>query len=111
MEAVFLKLVNLSITAGWLVLAALVVRLAFRRAPRWIFCLLWGLVALRLVCPVSIESALSLIPSAQPLPPELLHAAAPQTSSGMGAAGQAAGSVLGQSAAPAAQAGADAAPL
>ncbi len=111
MEALFLKLVNLSITAGWLVLAALVVRLVFRRAPRWIFCLLWGLVALRLVCPVSIESALSLIPSAQPLPPELLHAAAPQTGSGMGAAGQAAGSVLGQSAAPAAQAGADAAPL
>ena len=85
MEALFLKLVNLSITAGWLVLAALVVRLVFRRAPRWIFCLLWGLVALRLVCPVSIESALSLIPSAQTLPPEIVYTAAPRIDSGIGA--------------------------
>ena len=72
MEAVFLKLVNLSISAGWLVLAILVLRLAFRKAPRWIFCLLWALVALRLVCPFSLESALSLLPSAQTVPPEIL---------------------------------------
>ena len=57
MEALFLKLLNLSMTAGWLILAIVVLRLVSRKAPRWIFCLLWGLVALRLVVPFSLESA------------------------------------------------------
>lgn len=56
MEAVFLKLVNLSITAGWLILAVLVARQIFRKAPKWTFCVFWGLVALRLICPVSVEN-------------------------------------------------------
>ena len=100
MEAVCLKLANLSISAGWLVLAVLILRLVFRKAPKWIFCLLWALVALRLVCPISIESALSLIPSAQTLPPEILHTAAPQIDSGIGAINSAVNPVLGQSMAP-----------
>ncbi len=62
MEQVFLKLVHMSLAAGWLVLAVLVLRLLLRRAPRWILCLLWALVALRLVCPLSIESRVSLVP-------------------------------------------------
>lgn len=101
MEAVFLKLANLSISAGWLVLAVLILRLVFRKAPKWIFCLLWALVALRLVCPISIESALSLIPSAQTLPPEILYTATPQIDSGIGAINSAVNPVLGQSMAPA----------
>ncbi len=83
MEALFIKLVNLSITASWLVLAVLILRLIFRKAPKWIFCMLWGLVALRLVLPFSIESALSLIPSAEPLPQEILYATTPQIQSGV----------------------------
>ena len=67
MEALFLKLVNMSITASWLVLAIIAVRLIFKNAPKWILCLLWGLVAVRLICPFSIESSLSLIPDAEPL--------------------------------------------
>ena len=70
MEALFLKLVNMSITASWLVLAIIAVRLVFKKAPKWILCLLWGLVAFRLVCPFSIESGLSLIPDAEPLSQE-----------------------------------------
>lgn len=101
MEAVWLKLVNLSISAGWLVLAVVVLRLVFRKAPRWIFCVLWALVALRLVCPVSIESALSLVPSAQTLPPEILDTATPQIHSGINAVNSAVNPVLGQSMAPA----------
>ncbi|MGN0977585.1 MAG: M56 family metallopeptidase [Faecousia sp.] len=68
MEAVFLKFVNMSITASWLVLAVITVRLVFRNTPKWMLCLLWGLVAIRLICPFSIESGLSLIPNAEPLP-------------------------------------------
>lgn len=101
MEAVFLKLVNLSIAAGWLVLAVVVLRWMFRKAPRWIFCILWALVALRLVCPISVESALSLIPSAQTLPPEILHTATPQINSGISAINSAVNPVLSQSMAPA----------
>lgn len=83
MEAVFVQVVNLSIAASWLVLVVMVLRVVFRRAPKWIFCLLWGLMALRLVCPFSIESALSLIPSAHTLPPEIIYTATPQIDSGI----------------------------
>lgn len=78
MEALFVKLVNMSITAGWLVLAILAVRLVFRRAPKWMLCLLWGMVALRLLCPFSMESGLSLIPSTQPLKQEIVFTAPPE---------------------------------
>ena len=73
MGAFFLKLVNLSIASGWLVLAVLLLRALFRRAPKWIFCLLWGLAALRLICPISLESPLSLVPNARPLPVEAVY--------------------------------------
>ena len=69
MAAVFLKLLNLSISASWLVLAVLVLRLVLRRAPKWVNVLLWGMVALRLMLPFSIESAVSLIPSAETVSP------------------------------------------
>ena len=69
MAAVFLKLLNLSISASWLVLAVLVLRLISKRSPKWVNVLLWGIVALRLVLPFSIESALSLIPSAETVSP------------------------------------------
>ena len=83
MEAMFLQLVNLSMTAGWLVLAVVALRLLLRRAPKSILCAMWGLVGLRLLCPVSIESPLSLVPSAQPLPREILTAAQPEIYSGV----------------------------
>lgn len=69
MAAVFLNLLNLSISASWLVLAVLVLRLVSKRSPKWVNVLLWGIVALRLVLPFSIESALSLIPSAETVSP------------------------------------------
>ena len=69
MASVFLKLLNLSISASWLVLAVLVLRLISKRSPKWVNVLLWGIVALRLVLPFSIESALSLIPSAETVSP------------------------------------------
>ena len=69
MAAVFLKLLNLSISASWLVLAVLVLRLVSKRSPKWMNVLLWGIVALRLMLPFSIESALSLIPSAETVSP------------------------------------------
>ena len=101
MESVFLKLINMSITASWLVLAIIVIRLVFRKMPRWVLCLLWALVALRLLFPFSLESALSLIPSAQPLPQDILYTAHPQIHSGIGVIDGAVNPVLQSSMAPA----------
>ncbi len=83
MTELFLKTLNQSISAGWLVLVVLLLRLVFKRAPKWVSVLLWGIVALRLVCPFSIESALSLIPSAQTVNPEIMLSRNPSISTGV----------------------------
>ena len=69
----FLSAVNLSITACWLILAVLVLRMVMKKAPKWIHCCLWGLVGLRLIFPFSIESMFSLVPSAETFEPEKIH--------------------------------------
>ncbi len=66
MNEVFVKLANMSVAAGWLILAVLVLRLLLKKAPRWITCLLWALVAVRLVCPVSLQSPVSAYQVATP---------------------------------------------
>ncbi len=68
MEAVFLKILNMSITASWLILAVVILRFILKKTPKWQICALWVLVAVRLICPFSVESALSLIPSTEPIP-------------------------------------------
>ncbi len=70
MTEFFLNVVNMSISAGWIVLAVMLLRLLLKKAPKRITVLLWGIVAMRLVCPFAVESALSLIPSAQTINPE-----------------------------------------
>ena len=79
MEAFFLTIVNMSISASWIVLAVLLLRVLLKKAPKWITVLLWGIVAIRLICPFSIESALSLIPSKEPISPEILVEQGPVT--------------------------------
>jgi beta-lactamase regulating signal transducer with metallopeptidase domain len=69
MAGIFLKLFNMSITACWIVLAVVIFRVLFKKAPKWISCLLWGAVGLRLVLPVSLKSIFSLIPSVQTVAP------------------------------------------
>ena len=83
MENLFLKLLNMSLSASWLVLAVLMLRLLLKKAPKWVRGVLWALVALRLVCPFSIESTLSLIPSAEPVPQEIVYAAHPRLNTGI----------------------------
>lgn len=73
MENIFLKLLNMSITAGWLILAVIVLRLLLKKAPRWISCLLWALVAVRLICPVSLESIFSVIPSSETIQRNIVY--------------------------------------
>lgn len=72
MSDLFLKIVNMSISASWLVVAVLILRLVLKKAPKWVYVLLWGIVAVRLICPFSFESALSLIPSAETFPEKII---------------------------------------
>ena len=65
MAGIFLKIVNMSISACWIVLAIILLRFVLKKAPKWINCVLWGLAGLRLVLPFSFESVFSLIPSAE----------------------------------------------
>lgn len=73
MDAVFIKLLNMSIAAGWLILAVIILRLLLKKAPKWIPCILWGIAAVRLVCPFSFESILSLIPSVETINPDTVR--------------------------------------
>ena len=73
MENVFLELFNMSITASWLVLAVLIFRFVFKKAPKAFRVVMWGLVAFRLICPFSFESVLSIIPTTETLSPQLVH--------------------------------------
>ena len=83
MHMVFLRILNMSISASWLVLAVWILRLMLKKSPRWVHVALWALVAVRLICPVSIQSQVSLIPSAQTVPDTILYDQTPSIHSGV----------------------------
>ena len=101
MSDLFLKIVNMSISASWLVLAVLLLRLVLKKAPKWANVLLWGIVAVRLVFPFSIESALSLIPSAETISPGIMMDTVPSVQTGVPAINSVINPVIGSSLAPA----------
>lgn len=84
MNALFLKIVNMSIATSWLILAVLILWFALKKAPKWVSVLLWGIVAVRLICPFSIESVLSLIPSTETIPLDIEMDWTPAIHSGVG---------------------------
>lgn len=83
MSSLFLKIVNMSIAASWLILAVVLLRVVLKKAPKWVNVLLWGIVAFRLICSFSFESALSLIPSAETISPEIMMDWTPEISTGV----------------------------
>ena len=83
MSALFLRIINMSISASYIVFAVLLLRLILKKAPKWISVVLWGVVAVRLVCPFSIESVLSLIPSAETVSPEIMLDRTPEINTGI----------------------------
>lgn len=91
----------MSISASWLVLAVLLLRLFLKKTPKWVAVLLWGIVAVRLVCPFSIESVLSLIPSAETISPEIMLDATPEIHTGIQPLNSVINPVISQSFAPA----------
>lgn len=83
MENAFITALNMSINASYFIVALIILRAIFRKIPKWISCILWGLAGLRLVLPHSIESGLSLVPSSETVPPDIALSEAPQISSGI----------------------------
>lgn len=83
MTAFFITILNISISASWMIGAVWLVRLLLKRAPRWITCLLWGFVALRLLLPFSIPSPVSLLPSGETIPQTVLTEDTPSIHSGI----------------------------
>ncbi len=83
MNDLFIKILNMSITASWLIIAVMVTRLLIRRAPKWISCLLWGFVMIRLIFPFSLESSLSVIPSREVIPQDIAVSESPAISTGV----------------------------
>lgn len=71
MTELFLNIIDKSISASWLVLAVLLLRFILKKAPKWIYIVLWGMVAFRLLCPLSIENPFSLIPDRQAIPEQI----------------------------------------
>lgn len=83
MNAVFIKLLNMSITASYIVLAVILLRFLLKKAPKWIMGVLWGFVAFRLICPFSLKSIFSLIPSAEPIPQNITVSENPSVNSAL----------------------------
>lgn len=83
MDTLFLTILNLSLNASWMIGAVIIARFLLKKSPRWISCLLWGLVAIRLVCPFLPESSLSLLPSAKVIPDNIAVVSDPQIKSGI----------------------------
>ncbi len=94
MSGLFIKVLNMSIAAGWMILAVLILRQLMRKAPKWANCLLWALAAVRLVCPVSIKSILSLIPSGKTIPENIELMPHPAIDSGVTAINDAVNPVI-----------------
>lgn len=100
MEAVFIRLLNMSIAASWLILAVVLLRVILKKAPKSIRRILWALVGIRLVLPFSFESFLSLIPSAETVSPDILYAETPRIHSGISAFNTYVNPIISESLAP-----------
>ncbi|SFU74432.1 M56 family metallopeptidase [Butyrivibrio sp. M55] len=67
MERVFLFVLNNAITVSALIIAIIIVRALGKKMPKWITCMLWMIVAVKLIVPVQFESVFSMIPTGEPI--------------------------------------------
>ncbi len=105
MSQVFLHIVNISISASVVIVAVLVLRSLLKKAPKWTAVLLWSIVAIRLICPFSFESAFSLIPSAETVSPSIITDTEPKISTGFPTLNSAVNPIISSSFSPAQEGG------
>ncbi len=87
MSEMLLTVLNMSLTASYVILCVILVRLLLKKAPKAISYALWGVVALRLIIPFSFESVFSLIPrnaNPAPIPRDIVYQQSPRINSGIG---------------------------
>ena len=85
MDSLFLHVINMSITAGYVIIFVAAIRLLLKKLPKIYSYMLWLAVLFRLVCPFSFESMLSLIPKNINIPQDIAYSAKPEISSGIAA--------------------------
>lgn len=100
MTDIFIKILNMSISASWVILAVLLLRVVLNKAPKWISVLLWVIVAVRLLCPFTLESPISLLPSAETVKPDMIVDAESTLETGMAAVNDSVNPVMIGSSAP-----------
>lgn len=100
MNELFLRVLNLSITASWLILAILLFRVFLKKAPKWSCVLLWAILAVRLLLPFSIESPFSLIPNTETIPLDIELATHPSIDSGLSSVNRVINPVISESFTP-----------
>jgi beta-lactamase regulating signal transducer with metallopeptidase domain len=86
MNYIFLTVLNNALSVSWLIIAVILIRFVFKKTPKWIMCIMWGLVALRLIMPfanIQLESVFSLIPSAATVPVDIEYSQTPQIDTGI----------------------------
>lgn len=94
-DAFFLSVLNRSITASFVILVVLFVRLFFKKTPKSFSYALWAVVLFRLICPFSINSAVSLLPINEiPIPQNIVYSTEPQINTGINFADHAVNSML-----------------
>lgn len=103
MADIFLKLVNMSITAVWLILAVIVLRALLKQAPKSVRLILWAMVGIRLVCPFSFESVVSLIPSDETIPSSIQYSSSPAIDSGLSSVNNIVNPIISDTLSPAAE--------
>jgi beta-lactamase regulating signal transducer with metallopeptidase domain len=87
MSEIFLSVLNMSLTASYVIIFVILIRLLLKKAPKVISYALWGVVAFRLLIPFSFESMFSLMPrntNAVPIPQDIIYQQSPQINSGIG---------------------------
>ncbi len=100
MSELFVRILNVGITGGWIALGVVLLRPLLKKTPRWVLCLLWALVALRLLLPFELYSPISLLPSTQVIPTDIATTATPAIHSGFSSVNEAVNPVLTEYAEP-----------
>ena len=100
MSELFLSIVNMSISASYILLSVLLLRLLLQKAPKWVPVILWGIVAFRLICPLSIESPFGILPNTEAVSPTIMTDSSPSVDFGIPMLNDAINPVLEQSFSP-----------
>lgn len=84
MTNVFIAILNMSFIASFVALGVILIRIPLKKAPKVFSYALWAVLLFKLLCPFTIETALSLFPvNAEPVPHNIIYSQTPSIDSGI----------------------------